>query len=319
MIRRLTLLAALAAILALAACTTGDQETPRLTTLEEGLQQACYAMGVDLGRQVAGMPEASNHALLSQGIKEFLADESKLSFEEAREVVSVHAHDHGEGEVHDHPDTWTARGFADETAQRSYGVGVTIGQFVKAQIPEADVTALLQGLNDKLGNAAAEAEGKDAPIELLVVEEETREIITKFQQERAEKLAVENQAEGEKFLAENAKRDGVEVTDTGLQYEVLTKGENTEHPTLESTVKVHYHGTLISGDVFDSSVDRGEPISFPLGRVIDGWKEGVQLMTVGDKFRLFVPGDLAYGPRGAGGQIGPNATLIFDVELLEIQ
>jgi len=308
MIRRLTLLAALAAILALAACTTGDQETPRLTTLEDGLQQACYAMGVDLGRQVAGMPEASDHAMLADGIKQFLADESKLTFEEAREVVSVHAHDHGEGEVHDHPDTWTARGFADEAAQRSYGVGVTIGQFVKAQIPEADVTALLQGLGDKLAGG-----------ELLVVEEETRELITKFQQERAEKLAVENQAAGEKFLAENAERDGVEVTDSGLQYEVLTKGENTEHPTLESTVKVHYHGTLISGDVFDSSVDRGEPISFPLGRVIDGWKEGVQLMTVGDKFRLFVPGDLAYGPRGAGGQIGPNATLIFDVELLEIQ
>ena len=317
MIRRLTLLAALAAILALAACTTGDQETPRLTTLEEGLQQACYAMGVDLGRQVAGMPEASNHALLSQGIKEFLADESKLSFEEAREVVSVHAHDHGEGEVHDHPDTWTARGFADETAQRSYGVGVTIGQFVKAQIPEADVTALLQGLNDKLGNAAAEAEGKDAPIELLVVEEETREIITKFQQERAEKLAVENQAEGEKFLAENAQRAGVQVTESGLQYEIVEEGDGPK-PAATDKVKVHYAGTLINGTEFDSSYSRGEPIEFPLNRVIAGWTEGVQLMPVGSKFKFFIPGELAYGPRGAGPDIGPNATLIFDVELLEI-
>lgn len=307
MFRRFTLLAALAAILALAACSGGDSD--RLTTLEPGLQQACYAMGVDLAKQVAGMPEAADHALLAQGIEDFMADEAKLTFEEARAAVAVHAHDHGEGEDHDHPDTWTEKGFDSEMAQRSYAIGVTIGQFIQPQFPDADVKALLQGLHDKLGGE----------VELLVAEESCREIITTYQQERAEKLSAENLAEGETFLTENAKRDGVTVTDSGLQYEVLTKGENTEHPTLESTVKVHYHGTLIGGDVFDSSVDRGEPISFPLGRVITGWQEGVQLMTVGDKFRFFIPSDLAYGQRGAGGKIGPNATLIFDVELLEIQ
>ena len=122
---------------------------------------------------------------------------------------------------------------------------------------------------------------------------------------------------GEQFLAENAKREGVFTTESGLQYEVVTMGEG-EKPTAESTVKVHYHGTLIDGTVFDSSVDRGEPIEFPLNGVIKGWTEGVQLMPVGSKFKFYIPYQLAYGERGAGELIGPCETLIFEVELLEI-
>lgn len=124
-------------------------------------------------------------------------------------------------------------------------------------------------------------------------------------------------AKGEAFLAENATKEGVIVTESGLQYKVITMGEG-EKPTAESTVKVHYHGTLIDGTVFDSSVQRGEPIEFPLNGVIKGWTEGLQLMPVGSKFILYIPYQLAYGERGAGELIGPCEALIFEVELLEI-
>ena len=124
-------------------------------------------------------------------------------------------------------------------------------------------------------------------------------------------------AKGEAFLAKNATKEGVIVTESGLQYEVVTMGEG-EKPTAESTVKVHYHGTLIDGTVFDSSVQRGEPIEFPLNGVIKGWTEGLQLMPVGSKFILYIPYQLAYGERGAGELIGPCEALIFEVELLEI-
>lgn len=120
------------------------------------------------------------------------------------------------------------------------------------------------------------------------------------------------------FLAANKDKEGVNVTDSGLQYLVLNAGEGSEHPGPRDRVKVHYHGTLIDGSVFDSSVDRGEPISFGLNQVIPGWTEGLQLMVVGEKTRLFIPSELAYGSRGAGAAIGPDEALIFDVELLGI-
>lgn len=122
---------------------------------------------------------------------------------------------------------------------------------------------------------------------------------------------------GQAFLAQNSKAEGVVTTQSGLQYKVLHKGSGVEHPKATDTVKVHYHGTLIDGKVFDSSVNRGKPISFPLNRVIKGWTEGLQLMVVGEKTRLFIPSELGYGNRGVG-PIPAGATLIFDVELLGI-
>ncbi len=131
------------------------------------------------------------------------------------------------------------------------------------------------------------------------------------------RAALENRLKGEEFLAANSKREGVVTTETGLQYEVLQPGTGQQHPKVSDTVKVHYHGTLLDGSVFDSSVDRGEPIEFGLHQVIAGWTEGLQLMVVGEKTRLFIPSELAYGDRSAG-SIKPGSTLIFDVELLGI-
>lgn len=130
--------------------------------------------------------------------------------------------------------------------------------------------------------------------------------------------AEENLSQGEAFLAENGKREGVVSLPSGLQYEVIHDG-NGETPGNTDTVVTHYRGTLIDGKEFDSSHRRGEPASFPVNRVISGWTEALQLMTVGSKWKLFIPSDLAYGERGAGKVIGPNATLIFEIELLEIQ
>lgn len=131
------------------------------------------------------------------------------------------------------------------------------------------------------------------------------------------KAALENKKEGEDFLAKNKLEEGVITTDSGLQYKVLVQGSGDQHPKASDTVKVHYHGTLLDGTVFDSSVERGAPIEFGLHQVIPGWTEGLQLMVVGDKTRLFIPSTLAYGNRAAGA-IQPGSTLIFDVELLGI-
>lgn len=131
------------------------------------------------------------------------------------------------------------------------------------------------------------------------------------------KIAAENIAKGAAFLAANAKEEGVQTTASGLQYKVLEAGAGDVHPNSADKVRVHYHGTLIDGTVFDSSVNRGEPISFGLNQVIKGWTEGLQLMVVGEKTRLFIPSELAYG-NSAAGKIGPGSTLIFDVELLGI-
>jgi len=132
------------------------------------------------------------------------------------------------------------------------------------------------------------------------------------------KSAIENVAIGNDFLVKNKTVEGIVETASGLQYQVLQQGEETEHPTASSKVKVHYHGSLLDGTVFDSSVDRGEPISFGLNQVISGWTEGVQLMVVGDKFKFFIPSKLGYGNKAAG-KIAPGSLLIFEVELLEIQ
>lgn len=159
-----------------------------------------------------------------------------------------------------------------------------------------------------------------------IAQADQQQIMMSFQEEQQSKREQEQQAaaetnlkEAQAFLEENAKKEGVKVTESGLQYEVLQAApEDAASPKEDDVVKVHYHGTLVDGSVFDSSVERGEPVSFPVKGVIKGWVEALQLMKVGDKFKLYIPPELAYGEGGTSGKIGPNAALIFDVELLEI-
>ncbi|QBG34268.1 FKBP-type peptidyl-prolyl cis-trans isomerase [Litorilituus sediminis] len=193
----------------------------------------------------------------------------------------------------------------------SYGVGRQLGdQLRNNPFKEFDVAAVQAGIADALANAASQ-----------VSEEALNEafsVVSKKLQEQEQELAKAAAAEGEAFLAENAKRDEVTVTESGLQYEVIVEGDGAK-PTADSTVSVHYHGTFTNGDVFDSSVERGQPAEFPVKGVIAGWTEALQLMTEGSKYRLTIPYNLAYGERGSQGAIPPYATLVFDVELLSVK
>lgn len=192
----------------------------------------------------------------------------------------------------------------------SYGIGRQMGdQLATNPFEGLDIDSVLNGLADALN-------GVENPVPHELMEAAFQEISQKMQAQKAEE-AKTMAADGEAFLAENAKREEVNVTESGLQYEILTAGEG-EKPVAASTVRTHYHGTLINGEVFDSSYDRGQPAEFPVGGVISGWTEALQMMGVGSKWRLYVPYQLAYGEQGAGGAIAPFSTLIFDVELLDI-
>ncbi len=193
--------------------------------------------------------------------------------------------------------------------QVSYGIGRQMGEQLASQPFDVDVNAVLDGVSASL-------KGEPPAIEKKILEQAFNQINQRIQAKQSEQGTVQA-ADGERFLAENASRDGITTTASGLQYEILTAGEGAK-PTSASTVKTHYHGTLIDGTVFDSSVDRGEPAEFPVNGVIAGWTEALQLMAVGSKWRLYLPYQLAYGEGGAGGAIGPYAALVFDVELLEI-
>ena len=190
----------------------------------------------------------------------------------------------------------------------SYALGYRIAQSMKGQgLQEINMAIFEQGFKAGVKTASV------IPDSLLDV------CIKNYQDKMMNEKIAANRAAGKAFLEENAKKPGVVKLTSGLQYLILKEGTGTVKPTLKSTVRCHYHGTLITGEVFDSSVQRGEPISFPLSGVIKGWQDAVQLMTVGSKWRLFIPSELAYGERSAGALIGPGSTLIFDVELLDIQ
>jgi len=202
----------------------------------------------------------------------------------------------------------------DQKDKASYSIGYDIGETFKKQNVELNPDTLFGGLKDALA-------GKEAALS----KEDREKTLQAFQKEMMEKqitaskeAATKNAAEGEKFLTENKKKDGVKTTTSGLQYKVLKEGSGAS-PKETDTVVTNYKGTLIDGTEFDSSYKRNEPASFPVNRVIKGWTEALQLMKPGAKYQLFIPSSLAYGERGAGQLIGPNATLIFDVELLSIK
>ena len=190
----------------------------------------------------------------------------------------------------------------------SYALGLSMGQnLMGSGVESLNYQDLAAGIEDVLTHAQPK-----------ITYQEAQQVLNTFFQELEQKIAGAAKADGEKFLAENAKREGVKVTPSGLQYEILEPSLG-QKPKATDTVRVHYEGTLIDGTVFDSSYKRGESISFPLNGVIKGWTEGLQLMPVGSKYKLYIPYELGYGERGAGQSIPPYAALIFTVELLGIE
>ena len=195
----------------------------------------------------------------------------------------------------------------------SYLMGVNIGNSLGKEMSEANFDLIVQGFRDAI------AKGR------LVCQDSTDAVLSMYFQQKAMKKQAEEDKKnevykvaGEKFMADNAKKAGVKTTASGLQYQIIKEGEG-EHPKEDSKVKVHYHGTTIEGLVFDSSVDRGEPIEFGLNQVIPGWTEGVQLMTKGAKYKFYIPQDLAYGSSSPTPVIKPFSPLVFEVELLSFE
>ncbi|XQW84785.1 FKBP-type peptidyl-prolyl cis-trans isomerase [Thalassotalea piscium] len=207
-----------------------------------------------------------------------------------------------------------------EIQKQAYSLGASIGMYMTRNLDEQkklgmtlDQDLIVRGFVDSLSDKAV-IEKEEIQSLLMSLDQNMKA----KQQEQAKLASESSLVEGQKFLEENAKLEGVQVTESGIQYQVITEGTG-EKPVATDTVKVHYTGTLINGDKFDSSVDRGEPAVFPLNRVIAGWTEGLQLMSVGSKYKFTIPSDLAYGPNGRPPQIPGNAVLQFEVELLEIQ
>ena len=200
-----------------------------------------------------------------------------------------------------------------DAEKTSYALGMDVGFSFKSLPTDIDIDALIQGISDISKGEKPLLDEK----EFASVMRDFQMEMQKKQQEMKAKATEANSAEGEAYLEKNKEREGVIVTESGLQYEILVQGDG-EIPTADKSVTVHYTGTLIDGTVFDSSVTRGEPATFPVNGVIQGWVEALQLMSEGSKFRLVIPSHLAYGERGAGSQIGPNSTLIFEVELISV-
>lgn len=208
---------------------------------------------------------------------------------------------------------WALAAPQSDQEKLSYSIGVTLGQSLSQDIQELDIESFNQAIEDVYSGD-----------QLQMSKEEMTQALTKFQQQQnaerqkqAKQAAEQNKAKSEEFLAENAKKEGVKVTDSGLQYKVLESGDGVS-PDANDTVTVDYEGKLIDGTVFDSSYERGEPVEFRVDQVIPGWQEALQMMSVGDTWMVYLPSDLAYGPAGTGGPIGPNQALTFKVELLDV-
>ncbi|MBU2869144.1 FKBP-type peptidyl-prolyl cis-trans isomerase [Colwellia sp. E2M01] len=207
-----------------------------------------------------------------------------------------------------------------EIQKQSYGLGASIGMYMQRNLVEHDKLGLSLDKSLIINGFVDSIEGKS-----LIEQEEIQTLLQNLDASMKEKqqaalveAAEASLAEGVDFLAENAKKEGVMVTESGIQYEVITEGEGAK-PSAEDTVTVHYKGTFLNGETFDSSYDRNEPAVFPLNRVIQGWTEGVQLMPIGSKYKFTIPSDLAYGPNGNPPRIPGNAVLQFEIELLDIQ
>lgn len=197
--------------------------------------------------------------------------------------------------------------FETQVEKFSYAIGLSLASnLLQSGINKVELEALFEAISDVMA-------GKQPQIS----PQEANQVIETYFKDRQANEGAKNASEGETFLAKNKLEDGVVELTSGLQYKILAEGTGSK-PSASDKVKCHYHGTLIDGTVFDSSVQRGTPAEFPVNGVIKGWVEALQMMPVGSKWRLFIPSHLAYGDQGAGGSIGPKATLIFDVELIDI-
>jgi len=196
----------------------------------------------------------------------------------------------------------------------SYAIGMNVGKAMKRDGVDVDTAILMRGLKDALAGSTPLLSDQEAQTVMGALQTDVR----KKQEEKQKELAETNKKEGDEFLAANKIKQGVVTLPSGLQYKILQEGTGPK-PAADDTVTVNYRGTLVNGTEFDSSFKRGQPASFPVGGIIKGWNEGLQLMPAGSKWQLFIPPDLAYGPRGAGPTIGPNSTLVFEIELLSVQ
>ena len=201
----------------------------------------------------------------------------------------------------------------DPKQRASYAIGVDIGTSLKKQDLDLDPKTLANGIVESFNGKTSLTEE-----EVKAALNDFRSSMTQKMESKAKVAGEKNKKAGDDFLVANAKKDGVKSTKSGLQYRVIKSGAG-KTPKSSDTVKVHYHGTLIDGTVFDSSVERNDPATFPVDGVIPGWTEALQLMKEGDKWQIVLPSNIAYGERGAGGKIGPNSVLVFDVELLAVE
>lgn len=212
------------------------------------------------------------------------------------------------------PPANSAAPFKDQKEKASYALGMNVGSGLKRQSVDIDPDTFAKGLKDALSGGKTVLTEDEARATLMQLQNDMRA----KQEEQRKQQGENNLKEGEAFLAANKSKEGVVALPSGLQYKILTPGTGPK-PTSADQVVCNYKGTLINGTEFDSSYKRGQPATFPVGGVIKGWTEALQLMPVGSKWQLFIPASLAYGERGAGNDIGPNATLIFEVELLSIK
>ena len=201
-----------------------------------------------------------------------------------------------------------------DTNKASYAIGIQMGSQMAPLADMLNQDAIMMGFKDSIAGKEPQLSMED----MQAVMQTFQQTVMEQQQAKQQEAAGANAAAGEKFLSENKAKEGVKTTDSGLQYKVITEGTG-DTPAETDTVVTHYTGTLINGEVFDSSYKRNSPATFPVNGVIPGWTEALQLMKVGSKWKLFIPAELAYGEQGAGANIGPNEVLIFDIELLEIK
>lgn len=302
----LSLLAALAP-LALA-ISTHAEEAPVKSTVELTNDDAklAYGIGVRVAKSLVEEPYGVNLDEFWDGYRTAMADgELKIEMGDWMAMAqTLQVKMQGE----------SPEFTAEETAAINYMMGVQTGRGMQGTPMDIDQDMFRAGFDDVI----AKREPAMTDEEIIATMEAAENRMREAQQKKEQEAMAKNTEEGKAFLEENAKKEGVKTTESGLQYEVLAEGDGAA-PKATDTVRVHYRGTLIDGTEFDSSHSRGEPTEFRLDQVIPGWTEGVQLMKPGAKYKFAIPSNLAYGPRQVGNKIGPNSTLVFEVELLEVK